>query len=95
MAFASIALGTPMEVGRGRVVLPTGDVWAWQAKYLFEFDSAAAGQVSSSVRRVASREPNLKRHFVALPIDLPAGDTEDRTSAHTRWTATHASCCGD
>ncbi len=79
--------GNPDGGREGKGVLPTGDVWAWQAKYLFEFDSSAAGQVTSSVRRVASREPNLQRYFVALPIDLPAGDTEDRTSAYTRWTA--------
>jgi hypothetical protein len=64
----------------GRGVLPNGDVWAWQAKYLFEFDSSAASQVTSSVRRVLDLEPNLKRYFVALPFDLPAGDTADRES---------------
>jgi hypothetical protein len=61
-------------------------VWAWQAKYLFEFDSSAAAQVTSSVRRVLDREPSLKRYFVTLPLDLPAGDTEKRESAYTRWT---------
>ncbi len=78
--------GNPDGGREGKGVLPNGDVWAWQAKYLFEFDSSAAGQVTSSVRRVLALEPNLKRYFVALPLDLPAGDTEDRTSAHTRWT---------
>jgi hypothetical protein len=61
-------------------------VWAWQAKYLFEFDSSAAGQVTSSVKRALDLEPKLKRYFVAFPIDLPGGDTEERQSAHTRWT---------
>src|SRR5207248_923073 len=65
---------------------PNGDVWAWQAKYLFEFDASAASQVSSSISRVCESEPNLKRYYVALPLDLPAGDTETRTSAYTRWT---------
>jgi hypothetical protein len=69
----------------GRGVLLNGDVWAWQAKFIFEFDSSAIGQVGASVRRVLELEPNLKRYFVALPIDLPAGDTEDRKSADTRW----------
>src|SRR6266567_1778032 len=78
--------GNPDGGREGRGVLPNGDVWAWQAKYLFEFDSSAAGQVTSSVRRVLALEPNLKRYFVALPLDLPAGDTQDRASAHTRWT---------
>jgi hypothetical protein len=77
--------GNPDGGREGKGVLANGDVWAWQAKYLFEFDSSAAGQVTSSVRRVLALEPNLKRYFVALPLDLPAGDTQDRTSAHTRW----------
>lgn len=78
--------GNPDGGREGRGVLPNGDVWAWQAKYIFEFDSSAAGQVTSSVTRVLDREPRLTRYFVALPLDLPAGDTEDRTSAFTRWT---------
>lgn len=51
---------------------------------MFEFDSSAAGQVTSSVRAVLSHEANLKRYFIAMPLDMPAGDTEERTSAHTR-----------
>jgi len=78
--------GNPDGGREGRGGLPNGDVWAWQVKYLFEFDSSAAGQVTSSVRRVLDLEPTLKRYFVAFPFDLPAGDTEDRASAHTRWT---------
>ncbi len=78
--------GNPDGGREGRGVLPNGHVWAWQAKYLFEFDSSALGQVTSSVRRVLDLEPTLKRYFVVLPFDLPAGDTEDRASAHTRWT---------
>jgi len=78
--------GNPDGGREGKGVLPNGDVWAWQAKYLFEFDSSAAGQVTSSVRRVLSQEPNLKRYMVAMPLDMPAGDTEDRSSAYTRWT---------
>ncbi len=80
-----VRFGNPDGGREGKAVLPNGDVWAWQAKYLFEFDSSAAGQVTSSVRRVLGQEPSLKRLFVALPLDLPAGDTEGRTSAHTRW----------
>jgi len=79
--------GNPDGGREGRGVLPNGDVWAWQAKYIFEFDSSAAGQVTSSVKRVLGLEPSLKRFFITLPLDLPAGDTEDRSSAFTRWTA--------
>ncbi|SDN06542.1 NACHT domain-containing protein [Allokutzneria albata] len=78
--------GNPDGGREGKGVLPDGGVWAWQAKYLFEFDSSAAGQVNESVLRVLDLEPNLNRYFVALPIDLPAGDTAKKISAHTRWT---------
>ena len=77
--------GNPDGGREGRGVLPNGDVWAWQAKYLFEFDASAAGQVTRSVRRAVAREPNLKRYFVTMPFDMPAGDTEERRSATTRW----------
>ena len=80
--------GNPDGGREGKGVLLSGDVWAWQAKYLFEFNSSAAGQVTSSVRRVLSQKTkrNLKRYLVAMPLDMPAGDTEDRSSAYTRWT---------
>lgn len=77
--------GNPDGGREGKGALPNGDVWAWQAKYLFEFDAAATGQLSASIRRVLELEPRLVRYFVSLPIDLPAGDTESRTSAFTRW----------
>jgi sulfur relay (sulfurtransferase) DsrF/TusC family protein len=78
--------GNPDGGREGKGVLLNGAVWAWQAKYLFEFDASAAGQVSSSIKRVLENEPNLKRYYVALPLDLPSGDTDTRTSAYTRWT---------
>jgi hypothetical protein len=84
--------GNPDGGREGRGVLPNGDVWAWQAKNLFEFDASAASQVTSSVGRALESEPRLKRYFVALPADLPAGDTDRRpkggrklVSARTRW----------
>jgi hypothetical protein len=72
--------------------VPGGDVWAWQVKYIFAFDQSAVTQVTSSVNRALGQEPRLKRYFVVIPIDLPAGDTDGKsggrklTSAHTRWT---------
>lgn len=84
--------GDPDGGREGRGVLPSGDVWAWQVKYIFEFDTSAVGQVTSSVHRVLGTEPKLKRYFVVIPFDLPAGDTDARpqggrklVSAHTRW----------
>lgn len=49
--------GNPDGGREGRGVLPNGDVWAWQSKYLFTFDASAAAQVSSSVKRVLHSEP--------------------------------------
>lgn len=77
--------GNPDGGREGKGTLPGGEVWAWQVKYVFDFDASTAGQVSASVRRVLETEPRLTRYFVALPIDLPAGDTSDRKSAYKRW----------
>lgn len=81
--------GNPDGGREGKGVLPNGDVWAWQAKYLFAFDDNEISQVNKSIIRVLDQEPNLKRYFVALPYDLPAGDTDGPKrklkSAHTKW----------
>jgi hypothetical protein len=82
--------GNPDGGREGRGVLQTGDVWAWQSKYLFEFTDKEAAQVEKSLRRVLDTEPNLKKYIVALPYDLPAGDTTTKkgatvVSAFTRW----------
>lgn len=69
----------------GQGHLPNGDVWAWQAKYKESFDPSIAGKIKNSFLRTISREPNLKRYFVAMPLDLSAGDNASTTSASTRW----------
>ena len=43
-----------MVAGR-QSVLPNDAVWAWQAKYLFEFGDGEATQVHKSVLRVRHR----------------------------------------
>lgn len=84
--------------GRGR--LANGDVWAWQSKYLFAFNSAAVAQVTESIKRALLTEPRLSRYYVILPIDLAAGDTQpgmaaqakrSRKSAFTKWQEASAS----
>ncbi|EWS82446.1 hypothetical protein BF93_10880 [Brachybacterium phenoliresistens] len=71
-------------------MLPDGSVWAWQAKYLFGFGDSEIGQIHHSVVRVLEMEPDLKRFYIALPYDLPAGDVvksaTKRKSAFTKWT---------
>lgn len=82
--------GNPDGGREGRGVLPNGDVWAWQSKYLFTFTGNEAAQVDKSVKRALDTEPELKKYAVALPCDLPAGDTTTAkgvpvVSAFTRW----------
>lgn len=81
--------GNPDGGREGKGTLPNGDVWAWQAKYLFKFGKDEIAQVQESVFRALDREPAMKRYYVALPYDLPAGDTsgeKPRKSAYTKWT---------
>ncbi|MFD7159623.1 hypothetical protein ACFV9C_33840 [Kribbella sp. NPDC059898] len=77
--------GNPDGGREGKGVLPGGDVWAWQAKYLFRLGDSELGQVDASVRRVLETEPNLRRYIVVLPYDRPAGDTRRSRSAYTKW----------
>ena len=81
--------GNPDGGREGKGALPNGDVWAWQAKYLFKFDTDEIAQVQASVVRALETEPVLKRYYVVLPYDLPAGDIsgeKPRKSAYTKWT---------
>lgn len=82
--------GTPDGGREGKGTLPSGEVWAWQSKYLFAFDRSAAAQVLASIRRTLGLEPRLTRYFVALPINLPGGDTASRQSASTLWATKQA-----
>lgn len=82
--------GNPDGGREGRGVLPNGEVWAWQSKYLFEFTDKEVAQVEKSVKRAFETEPDLKKYVVTLPYDLPAGDTTRAkgtavVSAFTRW----------
>lgn len=71
--------GNPDGGRDGQGVLPDGDVWAWQVKYLFKFDASAVKQITDSVRRALGVERRLKRYYVVLPIDLSSGDTAPGT----------------
>jgi hypothetical protein len=77
--------GDPDGGREGRGILPNGDVWAWQAKYLFGLNSSALAQLKSSVVRAIETEPRLTRYFVLLPYDRPAGDSTSTESAAARW----------
>ena len=79
--------GNPDGGREGQATLPDGRVCAWQAKYLFRFDASAANQVERSVRRALDSEPALNHYLVVMPIDLASGDTDQRSSARSRWSA--------
>lgn len=63
---------------------------------MFELGDSEIGQVHKSVVRAFATDPALKRYYVALPYDRPAGDisgtksgrsgTKPRKSAFTKWT---------
>ncbi|GIF99000.1 NACHT domain-containing protein [Catellatospora citrea] len=77
--------GNPDGGREGRGKLPSGETWAWQAKYLFRLDDDEFKQIDKSVQRVLSTEPDLARYYIILPYNPPAGDTEKATSAWTKW----------
>lgn len=55
-------------------MLPTGEVWAWQAKYLLEFDNSAASQVEKFFKRALENEPALRRSQRSMCDRVPEGD---------------------
>lgn len=75
--------GNPDGGREGRAILPDGQVWCWQAKYQWSFDSAA--DVNASYERALELEPDMTRYLVGMPIDLAAGDGPGRKSAQTKW----------
>lgn len=79
--------GNPDGGREGRGQVPTGAVWAWQAKYLFKLDHEELQQIADSVERVLTTEPALERYFVLVPYNPPAGDTPKSKSAWTKWLA--------
>lgn len=79
--------GNPDGGREGRWTLSSGDVWSWQAKYLFRLDDREIDQISGSIITALDREPRLSRMLVVLPYDRPSGDRPGVRSAHTKWIA--------
>ncbi|APT82169.1 NACHT domain-containing protein [Corynebacterium ammoniagenes] len=77
--------GNPDGGREGKATFPNGDVWAWQAKFVFNFDSKLANKIKESFLRAIDHEPKLKKYSVMLPIDLPASDSEGTKSANSKW----------
>lgn len=66
--------------------LPTGDQFAWQAKYFLSFDNAQWSQLDDSVKTALDKHPRLIRYHVCVPTDLPDARLAGQTSAYQRWT---------
>jgi hypothetical protein len=65
--------------------LPTGDEFAWQAKYFLFLDNAQWPQLDDSVKTALDKHPRLIRYYVCVPIDLPDARLAGQTSAYQRW----------
>ncbi|HQX63779.1 MAG TPA: hypothetical protein PK593_10015 [Thermomicrobiales bacterium] len=62
-----------------------GSETGWQAKYLFDFGSEEAGQITVSFDQAVEKHPALTRFIVCLPFDLSDGRREARKSQRDRW----------
>ncbi|MFZ1087318.1 MAG: hypothetical protein WAN35_20335 [Terracidiphilus sp.] len=65
--------------------LPTGDEFAWQAKYFLSLDNAQWPQLDDSVKTALDKHPRLIRYYVCVPIDLPDARLAGQTSAYQKW----------
>ena len=68
-----------------RASFSNGQIWAWQAKYLFSLRPAQFAQLNLSVKRALDSQPSLTRYTFCLPYDRPAGAVPGRKSAMQRW----------
>lgn len=50
-----------------------GGRWAWQAKYLFRFDSSTFRQMTESVMSALDSTPDLERYIFVLPKNRSTG----------------------
>lgn len=77
--------GTPDGGVEALAALPDGNVWAWQAKYLFALGAGEFAQLDKSVESALRSQPTLKRYVFFLPYNRPAGRVAGRKSAMERW----------
>jgi hypothetical protein len=76
--------GTPDGGVEAKATLPSGEVWAWQAKYLFRMGSGEFQQLDKSVKSALDSTPNLVRYTFCVPYDPPANAPKGKKSAMTR-----------
>jgi hypothetical protein len=64
---------------------PTGDEFAWQAKYFLSLDNTQWSQLDDSVKTALDKHPRLTRYYVCVPTNLPDARLAEQTSAYQKW----------
>lgn len=77
-------LGTPDGGVEGYHLLPNGEEWGWQAKFITSLNESQLKQMDDSVRRAIATHPNLTQLTICFPINLP-DPRGKKGSAMTRW----------
>jgi len=77
--------GTPDGGVEFLAALPDGEVWGWQAKYLFALGNSEFQQLDRSAREALNAFPQLTRYTFCLPYNRPAGKVSGRKSAMQKW----------
>lgn len=79
--------GTPDGGVECVIILPSGDEWGWQSKYVFVADAPQWAQMDESVKTALDKRQRLVRYHICLPMDLPDGRVSNSTSAREKWRA--------
>ena len=85
MMQSSCVRGTPDAGVECYCVLPSGDEWGWQAKFVFELGNSQWQQIDRSVKSALKNHPRLTRFFVCVPENLAKGGNPGRVWAMDRW----------
>lgn len=68
--------------------LDDGSKWAWQAKYYTSsLTSSQWSKVDNSIKTALDKQENLKKYFVALPIDPSHSGIKEHTTMFDIWNA--------
>ena len=77
--------GTPDAGVECYCVLPNGDEWGWQAKFVSELGRTQWREFDDSVKRALKKHPRLTRFFVCAPKNRAEDRVEGRNSAMDQW----------
>ena len=77
--------GTPDAGVECYCVLPNGDEWGWQAKFVHDLGDSQWSQLDRSVKSALDKHPQLTRYYVCAPKDRAEGREKRQTSAMDKW----------